>query len=236
MPCILAIDSSTDACSVAITTTSGIQQKLSVVPREHTQRLLPMVESLLAEHQLALSQCDAIAYGAGPGSFTGLRIGLSVAQGLAYGADIPLVPVSTLKAMAQTAVRLQVVSDGDCIIPVIDARMDEVYWSAYTVVDQQLNTLTEDSMSHPEQAAILTQEQDFDVDQGIKGVGSGWRYDVLQKRATDGYTEDFYPQAHDVATLALGEYATGNTVSPLEATPVYLRNEISWQKRQRIRN
>ena len=229
MSCILAIDSSTDACSVALTTSSGVHQQLSVVPREHTQHLLPMVETLLAQHQMVLNQCDAIAFSTGPGSFTGLRIGLSIAQGLAYGADLPLVPISTLEAMAQTALRLQRANAGECIIPVIDARMDEVYWAAYQVSESGLEVLVDDTMSHPDKACILPDNQRHTV-----GVGSGCRYEVLQARIANHILE-FFPQAYDVATLATSAYAKGEHVSPLEATPTYLRNEISWQKRQRIR-
>lgn len=244
MPHILAIDTSTDACSVAISTPTGVYQTLSVSPREHTQRLLPSVESLLAEHQLTLSQFDAIAFGAGPGSFTGLRIGLSTAQGLAYGADLPLIPISTLKAMAYSTIRLQALvkasqeseeMSGSIVIPVIDARMNEVYWSAYHIDHQGgIDLLVDDTMSSPENAAVI----DDLTGASVYGVGSGWSYPILQERFSDERclcTEDAYPHAYDVALLAADEYIAGNTVSPLTATPTYLRNEISWKKRQRIR-
>lgn len=247
---ILAIDTSTDACSVAISTPSGVHQTLSVSPREHTQRLLPAVESLLAQHELSLSQCDAIAFGAGPGSFTGLRIGLSTAQGLAYGADLPLIPISTLKAMAYSAIRLQGLvgkaqavgqnqqgegSDGGyTVIPMLDARMNEVYVSAFHVDTQgDVRRLMADAMSAPEQAALF----DMPRDSQLYGVGSGWLYPCIQERfdCQAQYDTYFYPHAYDVALLAADDYQSGNVESPLTVTPTYLRNEISWKKRQRIR-
>ena len=235
MTTILAIDTSTDACSVAIHTTTGIQQVLSVSPREHTQRLLPMVEGLLADHQLLLSQCDAIALTVGPGSFTGLRIGLSTAQGLAYGADLPLIPVSTLKALAQTALRTKTLDVDSVILPVIDARMDEVYWAAYGIESehsQSVVTLVDDGMCQPDDVAIAEA-----IEQPrVVGVGSGWKYQTLQSRFPLQYDIDCYPQAYDVASIAEQDYQHGVRYSPLELTPTYLRNEISWQKRQRIRS
>ncbi|ODS23716.1 tRNA (adenosine(37)-N6)-threonylcarbamoyltransferase complex dimerization subunit type 1 TsaB [Candidatus Endobugula sertula] len=233
MPHILAIDTATDACSVAIQTPSGVYQTLSASPRKHTQCLLPAVKSLLAEHQLCLAQLDAIAFTVGPGSFTGLRIGISVAQGLAYGADLPLIPVSTLQTMAQTAVRLEIASPSQQIVPIIDARMNEVYWSAYAYKGDQKNvqSITEEWIDHPEKAidpSIVTAE--------IVGIGSGWAYTSLQHRFPDAaITVDFYPQAYDVAILAEQKYQQQQTLSPLEAKPTYIRDETSWKKRQRIR-
>ena len=121
MPSILALDTSSDACSIALLKSDGtsdiqIEESTVLTPREHTQRLLPMIEALLSEQQVPLSALDAIAYGRGPGSFTGLRIGLSVAQGLAYGASLPLLAISSLQTMALTAMRLHKLAPGSVII------------------------------------------------------------------------------------------------------------------------
>ncbi len=145
MPTILAIDTSTDACSVALMIDENTVTESSVIaPREHTQRILPMVANLLKEQGVKLKDVDAIGFGCGPGSFTGLRICISVAQGLVYGADIPLIPISNLYAMAQGVLRLSLergsvaqTDESDAlVIPIFDARMNEVYWSAYHVVEE----------------------------------------------------------------------------------------------------
>jgi tRNA threonylcarbamoyladenosine biosynthesis protein TsaB len=237
MTYILAIDTSTDACSVAILSPSGVQQTLVIAPREHTQRLLPSIEALLTEHSLTLSQFDAIAFGVGPGSFTGLRIGLSTAQGLAYGADLPLIPISTLQAMAQTALRLGLVSGEQTIIPVIDARMNEVYWSAYQCNSdtQQWLTLQDEAIAAPE---ALAENPWFQSQGDLVAVGSGWHYECLAQQLVQPAIIEAYPEAYDIAVLAKqawDEKGSDATMSPLSAVPTYMRNEISWKKRQRIR-
>ncbi len=248
---ILAIDTSTDACSVALLTSPSdtkpdVHQSLVISPREHTQRLLPMVESLLAEHTMSLSQLDGIAFGVGPGSFTGLRIALSTAQGLAFGADLPLIPISTLQTMAQTAYRLGVASTSSTIIPVIDARMNEVYWSSYQFSDElaQVLPISDEVVAAPDSLAkhrVLTSEN-------ICAVGSGWHYDVLQDVLQDVMStsvsdapyvtikQDCYPEAYDVAVLAQVALANQQVTDPLSAVPTYIRDEVSWKKRQRIRD
>lgn len=239
MPTILAIDTSTEACSVALLTSpTDIHQSLVIAPREHTRRLLPMVESLLSEHNVQLSQLDGIAFGVGPGSFTGLRIALSTAQGLAYGADLPLIPISTLKTMAQTAIRLELADPAQTIVPVIDARMNEVYWSAYCYDSstQQVRETSEEVIAAPDVFAkntLLTADN-------ICAVGSGWQYEELQteelQTVISGSAKlDHYPEAYDIAVLAQTALANDQTISPLTAVPTYMRNEISWKKRQRIR-
>lgn len=239
---ILAIDTSTDACSVAILTPSGVQQELSVSPREHTQRLLPSIELLLAEHELSLGQFDLIAFGVGPGSFTGLRIGLSTAQGLAYGADLPLMPISTLRAMAQTARRLSVVDASQTVVPAIDARMNEIYWSAYQFDSQtqQLVSLSQEMISAPD---MLAKSELFAGSKPLVAIGSGWHYEQLHSSVSSMKTPaliEFYPEAYDIAELAQLDWSTAGgdeaLISPLSAIPSYMRNEVSWKKRQRIRN
>ncbi len=236
MSYILAIDTSTDACSVAISTPEGVEQKLSIAPREHTQRVLTSVETLLSELELSLSQLDAIAFGVGPGSFTGLRIALSHAQGLAYGADLPLVPVSTLAAMAHTAWRLNIASASQVVMPVIDARMNEVYCAAYRQEsDKHVVCLQEETIISPED---LTQAPWLTALERPVGVGSGWHYECLSSLDTQQVRIEAYPEAHDIALMAAHKLAVDGsdaTISPLSAAPSYMRNEISWKKRQRIR-
>ena len=230
---LLAIDAATDVCSVALALSPDvIRESLHPVPREHTQQLLPMVAELLNAQSLSLSQLGAIAFSCGPGSFTGLRITLSVAQGLAYGADLPLVPVSTLEAMALGVQRLKQLVPGSRIFPVIDARMNEVYWSAYETETDGVKPLLPEQVGSPAECA--------DMLAGLAAndhwaVGSGWHYQELQSLPVANPDLTFYPSAFDIARRGLQLVEAGQTVTPQQAQPVYLRNDIHWQKRQRIR-
>ena len=127
---ILALDSSTDACAVALSVNGVLTSRFEIATQSHTQRLLPMVEELLAEQRLALADLDALAFGRGPGSFTGLRICTGIIQGLAYGANLPVIPVSTLEAMALGFYRANPSMNAPLLVA-LDARMDEVYWALY---------------------------------------------------------------------------------------------------------
>ncbi len=125
---ILAIDTATEACSVALWNDGNINAHFELCPREHTQRILPMVQDILAANSITLTDIDALAFGRGPGSFTGVRIGIGIAQGLALGANLPMTGVSTLATMAQGAWRK---SGATRVLAAIDARMGEVYWAEY---------------------------------------------------------------------------------------------------------
>ena len=125
---ILAIDAATEACSVALLTQAQTVSRFEVIPQQHSQRLLPMVDEVLQEANMTLSDVSAIAFGRGPGSFTGVRIGVGIAQGLAFGANLPMVPVSSLEAMAEGAYREH---GAEQVIAAIDARMGEIYTATY---------------------------------------------------------------------------------------------------------
>uniref|UniRef100_UPI0009B171BB tRNA (adenosine(37)-N6)-threonylcarbamoyltransferase complex dimerization subunit type 1 TsaB n=1 Tax=Salmonella enterica TaxID=28901 RepID=UPI0009B171BB len=125
---ILAIDTATEACSVALWNNGTINAHFELCPREHTQRILPMVQEILAASGVSLNEIDALAFGRGPGSFTGVRIGIGIAQGLALGANLPMIGVSTLATMAQGAWRK---TGATRVLAAIDARMGEVYWAEY---------------------------------------------------------------------------------------------------------
>lgn len=239
MPAILALDTSTDVCSVALLIDNQIVEKVSLAAREHTKHILNMTEEVLASAELALAQLDAVAFSCGPGSFTGLRICLSVAQGLAYGQSLPLISVSTLLALAAKAHRtIEIESESDIgssvLIPVIDARMNEVYTCVYRPNLSELSPLMDEQVLEPQQLVPLLSQADIEQFSLI-GIGSGWRYPELN--AIDCVIKDLgvHPSAHDVAQLALSAYQRGELIDPLQAEPRYLRNEISWQKRQRIR-
>ncbi|HAS63934.1 MAG TPA: tRNA (adenosine(37)-N6)-threonylcarbamoyltransferase complex dimerization subunit type 1 TsaB, partial [Vibrio sp.] len=125
---ILALDTATENCSVALLVNDQVYVRSEVAPRDHTKKILPMVDEVLKEAGVTLAELDALAFGRGPGSFTGVRIGIGIAQGLAFGADLPMIAVSTLEAMAQGSYR---VSGATEVAAAIDARMSEVYWGRY---------------------------------------------------------------------------------------------------------
>ncbi|MBS0055275.1 tRNA (adenosine(37)-N6)-threonylcarbamoyltransferase complex dimerization subunit type 1 TsaB [Yersinia sp. Marseille-Q3913] len=224
---ILAIDTATEACSVALWNNGEVQALFELCPREHTQRILPMVQQVLAESGLSLGQLDALAFGRGPGSFTGVRIGIGIGQGLALGADLPMIGVSTLQTMAQGAFRLTAASR---VLAAIDARMGEVYWGEFerNAEGDWLGEATE---------AVMTPEQTLARAQTLSGrwatVGTGWQtYPELiggsNVQLTDG--QMLLPQAEDMLPLALSLWASGQAVSVENAEPVYLRNEVTWKK------
>jgi len=261
MPTILALDTSTSACSVALLRNNEVLEDYVVATQGHTQRLLPAVDKLLAEAELTLADIDAIAFASGPGSFTGLRICLGTVQGLAYGADIPVIPVSTLQVMAASAVRSFALDDRTLVFPALDARMSEVYWGCYRVncVGAEIDDRREPEMLLPDTVSAtdllnpdeLLSEQLFatpaeaakEKDNWV-GVGDGWAVVASQSgdqsapNTSQGnhqrYSE-FYPHAYDLALLAQLYLARGMAVSVFDAKPAYIRNEVSWKKRERIR-
>jgi tRNA threonylcarbamoyladenosine biosynthesis protein TsaB len=224
---ILALDTSTDACSAALLLDGQMLQRFKVEPRRHTHLLLPMVEELLAEAQISLKALDAIAFGRGPGSFAGIRIATGAAQGLALAADLPVVPVSTLEAMAFAADA----SAGDYLLTALDARMDEVYWCAWQRKGQALHLLVEEQVSAP---------ADMQLPAAVSGnafaaLGSGWCYRERMPAALTAvisdYTTDIYPQAEAMARLAAAAVARGDVMTADEAQPVYLRDQVAWKKK-----
>lgn len=223
---ILALDTSTDACSVALDLDGRLYGEFVVEPRRHTHLLLPMVERVLAEAGVALSALDAIAFGRGPGSFAGIRIATGAAQGLALGADLPLLPVSTLAAMAVNA-RQQ---DTGCerVLTALDARMDEVYWGAFDISAELPRALMAESVRAPAQA-------ECPVDGDWCAVGSGWRYreqmPAAVRASVAAELPECYPDARAMLVLARAQLAAGEGVAPEQALPVYLR-EGSWKKRE----
>lgn len=227
MTAILALDTSTPACSVALIQNGAVLEDFRMAPRQHNDLILPMVEQMLAQAQLSLSQLDAIAFGRGPGSFTGLRISAGVVQGLAYGADLPVVPISTLAALALQA---QQESYHDTWLAALDARMGEIYVGGYQIVEQDgfvcANALLNEQVIVPDNLPNI--EGDY------QGVGSGWLYrDILNSKLEQPAAqvfEAFAPRASCIAQLAQWPFAHSQVVSAEQALPVYLRDEITWEK------
>lgn len=222
MPSLLAIETSTDTCSVALLHRGCLRETSVYSPKDHQRILLPMIESLLAEQALALSDLDAIAWGAGPGSFTGIRLAAAVTQGLAYAADKQVIPVSSLAASAHQAVQ----EDPSRQTPLLvarDARMNEVYVGAYMPTGQTVVPLAADQLVP---VAALTGFAASYLP-ASRRIGEGWSL-----IAGSDPVATVTPSARSVLHLALPEYEAGRLLPAEEALPVYLRDSVSWQKWQ----
>ena len=224
---ILAIDTATEACSAALYINGELRSTYLLAPREHSRLILKMIDGLLLESDLSVSKLDAIAFGRGPGSFMGLRIAAGVVQGIAFAHDIPVIPVSTLKAIAQRAFEQ---TKNKYVLTAIDARMDEVYWAAYSLKEQLWHLHGEESVISPDKVCIpelLSQSVDSWV-----GAGTGWasykdRLLLTTNTQLPTILPDCFPSAEVIATLAVNELNVGNTLSAAEAIPVYLRNDVA---------
>lgn len=242
---LLALDTSSDYCSVALFIDNKIIELKKHAPRQHTQLLLPMVDEILAQENLCLNNIDAIGFGVGPGSFTGLRICFSIVQGLAFGAGIPVVPVSTLAAMANSLVHKSQLKNGSRIFPCLDARMSQVYWGAYEYSEENgLLELIDDSLDSPEIAA--SKMTSLLGSHGNFLCGPGDHYEPLQEftavnKPSDDHAASSFsdpliePWAGSIVQLAQNTYAKSGGQDIRNVQPVYLRNEITWEKRKRIR-
>lgn len=224
---ILAIDTATEACSVALLNQDTIAAHFELCAREHTQRILPMVQQILQQENITLQDVDALAFGRGPGSFTGVRIGIGIAQGLALGAELPMIGVSTLKTMAQSASRLH---GATRVLAAIDARMGEVYWAEYQRdgAGEWQGEATE-AVLKPE-AALARMAQ---LDGQWVTVGTGWQaWPLLSETSTLTLTatDVTLPRAEDMIPLARAAFEKGETVQADNAEPTYLRNEVAWKK------
>lgn len=184
--------------------------------------ILDMVDQLLAETDSRLSELDALAFGRGPGAFTGVRIATGVIQGLAFGARLPVIPVSTLAALAQSAA-----GQDNSILAAIDARMGEIYWGLFnTETENSVVAINEEKVSKPDEITIS-------FDNTWHGVGSGWDTygDILQSKLGGKLStidSDCFPRARHVLELAIKEFNRGNTVTAEQALPVYLRNKVTF--------
>ncbi len=225
---LLAIDTSTEACSVALQVGNEILHLDEVCPQQHSKRVLPMVQQLLTESGLSLAQLDGIVFGRGPGSFTGVRIGVGVTQGLAFGADLPVYGVSTLAAMAQAAYRLHGATQ---VIAAIDARMAEIYIGSFALAEQTPQPLMQAVAA---EIAIKPLELTSSVLKGnCFAVGTGWqtyREPLLIWQPAQIKDEILYPSAQDMLALAIPAWVASQFVPAECAEPVYVRDEVTWKK------
>ncbi|WP_321283659.1 tRNA (adenosine(37)-N6)-threonylcarbamoyltransferase complex dimerization subunit type 1 TsaB [uncultured Vibrio sp.] len=224
---ILAIDTATENCSVALLVNDQVISRSEVAPRDHTKKVLPMVDEVLKEAGLTLQELDALAFGRGPGSFTGVRIGIGIAQGLAFGAELPMIGVSTLAAMAQASYRLHGSTD---VAVAIDARMSEVYWARYSRQENgEWAGVDEECVIPP--ARLVEEAQADDKIWTTAGTGWGAYQEELANLPLSMTSSDvLYPDSQDIVILAKQELAKGNTVPVEESSPVYLRDNVTWKK------
>lgn len=216
---LLALDTSTEACSAALLVADHIHERFVVTPQGHSDLILSMLEALLAEADISLNAVDALAFGQGPGSFTGVRIGVGVAQGIAFAHDLPVLPVSSLAALAQSC-------GAKKVLAAIDARMGEVYWGAYERgADGLVKLAGVEQVCAPEVVPLVAGE-------GWFGAGTGWGVykDKLCERLggiVAGWEAECYPRASATAQLGAAAFARNEAVMAEQALPVYLRNNVA---------
>ena len=216
---LLAFETSTEACSAAVYIDGEVRERFELAPRRHAELALPWAEQLLAEAGIARAQLDAIAIGRGPGAFTGVRLAIAIAQGIALALDRPIVPVSTLAALAMQ-------SQGERILAAIDARMGEVYAAAFARGADGVVALTAETVSAPD-AVVLP--DDARAWHGV-GTGFGAGEDALQRRLgarLSTIDAAALPHAADVARLAAAAFARGEALPPERVEPAYLRDNVA---------
>ncbi len=214
---LLALETATDACSVALYVDGSVAQRHELAPQQHTRRVLPMVRELCAEAGLGLEQLDALAVGIGPGAFTGLRVAAAIAQGLAFAHELPVIPISTLAALAQggyrvTGIRTQLAT--------LDARRSELYWAIYEIDEHRgMRPANGPRVGPPAQLELPNAAT-------WCAVGTGWPVYAAQIGAaatTREPTPLVYPEAQDVATLGAAEWRAGTRPPAAALAPCYLR-------------
>ena len=224
---LLAIETATESCSAALLVNDEVICLSEIAPRRHNEIILPMCEQVLAQGQTSLSQLDAIAFGRGPGAFTGVRLAASVTQGIALGQDLPVVPVSSLASLAQAAFETQHTTQ---VLPCIDARMQEIYYGLYALNKNEMDIYNFMELVGEEKVTSANLVE-ADVDDDCYGVGSGWGAYAENLQETLGkkisFNSEVFPQAEYVAKLAKVYFKQGKSVAAVEALPVYLRDNVA---------
>ena len=213
---LLALDTATEACSAALLRDGEMLERYELIGRGHAERLLPMIDELLAEAAVPLAGLDAIAFGRGPGGFTGLRI--------AAGTGLPVLPVSDLAAIAAAGAR---VSGLGRVLACMDARMGQVYWAAFDCAGAIPRALTVEGVADPEQVRPPGQEAWFGAGRGFAAYPA--LADRLREQLT-GTASELLPRASDIGLIAASDFAAGGGLDAARALPVYLRDEVVHQR------
>jgi tRNA threonylcarbamoyladenosine biosynthesis protein TsaB len=220
---ILALDTATEACSVALGIEDRVFERYLELDRGHAEQLLPMIDEVLAEGGIALGALDAIAFGRGPGGFTGVRLAASVAQGLAFGAGLGVVPVSNLAAVAQRGAEMH--REASRVLVVNDARMREVYWAEFAMD----GVVTLQGTEHVSAAAAVVLPAEGS---GTPWIAAGrglaaWPELAARCRAAGAIVLDsLLPRAREILSLAIPTVSAGQALPPEQALPVYVRDRV----------
>lgn len=222
---ILALDTCTESCSAALLYQGKLFERAEMTQRGHSELILGMMDELFAEAKTSISEINAVAFGRGPGSFTGVRVGVGVAQGIAFARDIPVIPISSLAATAQGVVDT---FNADYIAVAMDARMGEVYGASYQVKDGLVQLVNEEKVCPPEQFKPMSE-------QSWLGIGTGWaEYESILTENFAGQLGQVnaacFPQAASIIKLAQQEAEAGRLLPADQALPVYLRNNVAKKK------
>lgn len=221
---LLAIETSTDACSVGLLCGGETKINHQIVAQQHGRLVLPMIDALLAQAELSVQHLDGVVFGRGPGSFTGVRIAVALTQGIALGADVGVIGISTMNSVAQGVYRLH----GDLSVAIsLDARMDEVYFAAYQIQNEGvMSAVTDESLCPPQQLPSLPE----DVGRTWAGSGAERYSQLLQEQygvPMDSIRTDVWPNACDLLSLAIPRVESGQLQAAEHAMPVYLRNKVA---------
>lgn len=214
---LLVLDTSTEWCSAALWLDGRVQARRVLAEQRHSSLLLPMVDELLRESAIGLRQLDGIGYGAGPGSFTGLRIACAVTQGLAFGADLPVAGVSTLQSIAEQA-------GAERVLTVLDARMAEVYWAAYRRDGAGWRAVSEPALALPESVSVPAGGGWVGAGNGFVALGEALRPRLAALARIDG---TLMPDAAAMAPLAARAFERGEGMDAALAAPIYLRDKVA---------
>lgn len=220
-PTLLAIDTATDVCSVALARADRIIERAEAVGQKHSERILPMVDALLQETGLKLGDCDAIAFGCGPGAFTGLRIACGIAQGLAFGAGKPVLAIGNLAALAWAA--SEAAPGSRRILAAIDARMQEAYWALYSIDGGVLTELAAPALASADELPDIADRCEPDL-----VAGNALRsFPAWAARLRRAQAAEVSASARSIARLATDRFAQGGAMPAALAAPVYVRDRVA---------
>lgn len=221
---LLALETTTAACSVALWINGEITQRFEIVPQKHAEVILDWIDGLLHTAGVKLKNLDAIAFGSGPGSFMGVRIATGVAQGISYGVDLPVIPVSTLQALAQASYQKV---NSERVTAGWDARMDSIYWGVYQIDDKKImRVIMDDRLDNPKDIK-------FTQKYGI-GVGNAWK--VYQDSLSPDFhfiENEIYPDAAAILRIAYYKLKNNELITPEKAEPTYIRENVAHPPRNK---
>jgi tRNA threonylcarbamoyladenosine biosynthesis protein TsaB len=238
---VLAIDTSTEALSIALCTERGTIERGLETARGHAEQILPLIDAVLGEANMRLSDLDGIAAGVGPGTFTGVRISVAVAQGLAYGAGLPVVPVTSLEALAFPAIE----AGADLVIACLDARMGEVYWGCFAADAARGLIAAGAPRVGPPDSVVLPWVGGWPgggaggeaAGVGVRGIGRGFSaYPDLAERLgvqLDEQRNRALPNAREIALLGARRLIAGGGLDPAQLQPLYLRDKVALTEEER---